>query len=238
MGPIGYLYNGDFQGFFLTILFLLPALVIALSFHEAAHAYAAYKMGDPTARNLGRMTLIPTKHFDLFGMLAFLFIGFGWGKPVPTNPRNYHNYKRGTVYVALAGITTNLILSLFFFILIGILTLAGAFESVIPLYMLGVRQLTFVDIIHTILYFIAYLNLILCIFNLIPIPPLDGHHLVKGFIARKSPRFYMVYMKYGFFVLIILLFATSWFGTGMFYIINYVAQGVALLFGVPLYPIL
>lgn len=197
MSPISYLFNNNIQGFLLQILYLLPALVIAISFHEAAHAWAAYKMGDPTAKNLGRMTLDPTKHFDLWGIVAFLFIGFGWGKPVPTNPRNYDNYKKGNVAVALAGVTVNLILSFIFF-----------FIYVLLVRVFGVTNSTILNII----YFIVRINLILCFFNLIPIPPLDGHHLVKGYIARKNQQFYFAYQRYGFMVLLGLLFLPRFLG--------------------------
>ena len=236
MIPINQLIQGDFLGFILRILFLLPALVVALSFHEAAHAWAANKMGDPTAKNLGRLTLDPTKHFDWFGLIAFLFIGFGWGKPVPTNPRNYRNYKKGNVLVALSGVTANLIIALFFLILLSILAATGVFESILPVYLYGGTSLTFVEIIHTILFFLVYLNLILFIFNLIPIPPLDGHHLVKGFIARKSPQFYMFYQRYGFLLLILLLFAIPWLRNALVDAVFYIIQGVSLLFGAPFYP--
>ena len=102
--PISYLLAGDIRGFMLHLLLILPALVIALSFHEAAHAWMANKMGDPTAKNLGRLTLDPTKHFDWWGLMTFALFGLGWGKPVPTNPRNYHNYKKANVLVALSGV--------------------------------------------------------------------------------------------------------------------------------------
>ncbi len=192
--PISYLFRGDFKGFLLIVLYLLPALVIALSFHEAAHAWMANRMGDPTAKNLGRMTLDPTKHIALFGLIAFLFIGFGWGKPVPTNPRNYHNFKKANVLVSISGVTVNLILSFLFYM---ILSVAVA---------LGLQNAIIINILSN----IVFLNIILCFFNLIPIPPLDGHHLVSGFIARKSPRFFMYYKQYGYIVLLGLLFLTNW----------------------------
>ena len=236
MRPLNYLFNGDFKGFFLGLLFLLPALVIALSFHEASHAWMANKMGDPTAKNLGRLTLDPTKHFDLFGVLSFLFIGFGWGKPVPINPRNYHNYKKANVLVALSGVTINLIISVFVFIIIAVLSRTGMFSGMYPSYLLNSDiALTTADIFHTILFYIAYINLILFFFNLIPIPPLDGHHLVKGFIARKSPRFYMSYQRYGFLALIVLMFAVPGFSSVLWSLVNFVIQGVASIFGVRLF---
>ncbi|MBT3319767.1 MAG: site-2 protease family protein [Clostridia bacterium] len=188
--PISSLLSGDITGFLLNILYLLPAIVIALSFHEAAHAWMANRMGDPTAKNLGRLTLDPTKHFTLFGVITFLLIGFGWGKPVPTNPRNYTNYKKGNVLVALAGVTTNLILSFVFYLIYFLLIVFGVENTIVLMIIIN----------------IVYINIILCFFNLIPIPPLDGHHLVKGFIARRSQKFYFAYMRYGYFVLLGLIF--------------------------------
>ena len=230
MGPIRYLIAGDFTGFLLQLLYLLPAIVIALSFHEAAHAWMANRMGDPTAKTMGRLTLDPTKHFELFGIITFLVVGFGWGKPVPTNPRNYHNYKKGNVLVAIAGVTTNMIIALVVMIVMCALILSGVFKSFFP-----VLGTDITSIIHAILFYIVYLNLYLCFFNLIPIPPLDGHHLVKGFIARKSPNFYMAYQRYGYLVLILLLFATSWVVGALSFLSNLVISGVTSLFGVPLF---
>lgn len=213
--PIAYLYRGDFEGFLLIILYLLPALLIAVSFHEAAHAWMANRMGDPTARNLGRMTLDPTKHIAPFGLVAFLIIGFGWGKPVPTNPRNYVNYKKANILVSIAGVSVNLILSFLFYTIIFIAALLGL-ENMIIL---------------TVLYYIVHMNIILCFFNLIPIPPLDGHHLVSGFIAKKSPRFYMMYKQYGHFVLLGLLFLTDWIGVGLYYVTSGVISVYNQFFG-------
>ncbi|MGI5850470.1 MAG: site-2 protease family protein [Christensenellales bacterium] len=214
--PLYSLISGNFQGFILSILYLLPALVIAVSFHEAAHAWMANKMGDPTARNLGRLTLDPTKHFDIWGFAMMIFIGFGWGKPVPTNPRNYYNYKKGNVLVALAGVITNLILSFLFF---------GLFYLLLFVFRLNN------NIIYQIIINIIVVNIVLCFFNLIPIPPLDGHHLVKGFIARRSQRFYFMYQRYGFLVLMILLLATDYVVIALNYLVILVTNLYSLFFG-------
>jgi Zn-dependent protease len=213
--PLGLLMSGQITEYLLMILYLLPAFVIALSFHEAAHAWMANRMGDPTAKNLGRMTLDPTKHIDLVGIIAFLIIGFGWAKPVPTNPRNYYHYKKANILVALAGVTTNLILSFVFYII-----------WFLVVYVFGVTS----QIISTILFYIVMMNIVLCVFNLIPIPPLDGHHLVKGFIARKSPRFYMYYMRYGQFLLLILVF-TRMLSSLLFYVTNGILYLYSMFFG-------
>ena len=213
--PLGLLMSGQISDYLLMILYLLPAFVIALSFHEAAHAWMANKMGDPTARNLGRMTLDPTKHIDLFGVISFLIIGFGWAKPVPTNPRNYYNYKKANVLVALAGVTTNLALSFVFYLVLFLVNVV-----------FGVTN----QIIITILYYIVMMNMVLFVFNLIPIPPLDGHHLISGFIARKSPKFYMVYMRYGQYLLLILVFTRA-LSSLMYYVTNGLLSLYSLFFG-------
>lgn len=188
--PLNLLLSGRFKEYFLTLLFLLPGYVIGLSFHEAAHAWMANKMGDPTAKNLGRLTLDPTKHINIFGVISFFIIGFGWASPVPVNPRNYNNYKKGNILVSIAGIITNLIIAFVFF---GIVVLL--------IYGFNVTN----TVILTILIFVVQMNIVMCVFNLIPIPPLDGHHLIKGWIARKSQKFYFYYMQYGNYLLLLLL---------------------------------
>jgi len=213
--PIYALMSGDIKGFFLYILYLLPALVIAISFHEFAHAWMANKMGDPTAKNMGRMTLDPVKHFDLWGFLMLILVGFGWGRPVPVNSRNFHNYKKGNILVSLAGVTTNLILSFVFF---GIYVLLAV---------LGVNS----EIISIIILNVVYLNLILCFFNLIPIPPLDGHHLIDGWIARRSGAFYAFYHRYGFFVLIAVMMFTDWLQVALTFLVSNVISLYYLFFG-------
>jgi Zn-dependent protease len=191
--PIYILFdpNGGILEYLKYLLYLLPAYVIGLSFHEAAHAWMANRMGDPTAKNLGRLTLDPTKHINLFGVISFFIIGFGWAKPVPINPRNFGNYKKGNILVSLAGITMNLIISFVFYGIV--ILLYNGF---------GIYN----EILIQILYYIVMMNLVLCFFNLIPIPPLDGHHLISGFIARKSPKFYFYYMRYGNIALLLLVF--------------------------------
>ncbi len=225
--PLNYLFSGDIKGFFVNLLLILPALLIAVSFHEASHAWMADRMGDPTARNLGRVTLNPAKHFDLLGFISFALIGFGWGKPVPTNPRNYNNYKKGNALVALSGVTMNLIISIVTTGIIALMYYLGAFSSVVSNTLGNILY-----IILVILYEIALLNLVLCFFNLIPIPPLDGHHLIKGYIARKSPNFYMYYNRYGYWVLIALLFFVSPVRNGFWNLINIVFRGIVRLFGI------
>jgi Zn-dependent protease len=214
--PLFLLRNGDFKGFLLSLLYLLPALVIAISFHEAAHAWMANRMGDPTAKNMGRLTLDPTKHFTAWGIVMMVLIGFGFGKAVPTNPRNYYNYKKGNILVAIAGVTTNLILSFIFY---------GIYILIFAVFRVNSEPLFYI------IFNIVLLNIVLCFFNLIPVPPLDGHHLIKGFIARRSPDFYLAYQKYGFLVLMVIMILTDYIQIAIGFLTSQVLNLYGLFYG-------
>jgi len=179
--------------FWKELLYALPALLIALPAHEYAHAYAAYKMGDPTARNLGRMTINPLKHLDPVGFIMLLFAHFGWAKPVPVNSRNFRNYKLGETVVSLAGVTMNLLLAFIF---------SGVF--VLVFLILGVAN----DALMIIAYYIIVINLNLMLLNLLPIYPLDGYHVFRLLLAKRiSPNFFIQYERYGYIILIVLVFS-------------------------------
>ena len=173
------------------MLFRIPAIMIALSFHEFAHAYAAYKKGDPTAYNLGRMTLNPLRHVDPLGILMLLLVGFGWAKPVPINPRNFRNIRRDEIIVSLAGVFTNFVLA---FLSTGVFILVGSVFQVQN------------EIVMGLLWPLISINLGLCFFNLIPIPPLDGYHVLENLLIRwVRPSFWVTFERYGNFILIQLL---------------------------------
>ena len=138
------------------------SILIALSIHEAAHAWAAHILGDNTAKNQGRLTLDPRKHLDIYGTLMFLFAGIGWGKPVPVDPVYFKNPKRDSALVALAGPFSNFLLAL------AIGTLAPSTSGSLQ---------------HTLLYMVD-INIALCAFNLLPIPPLDGSKILGLFIPH------------------------------------------------------
>ena len=175
----------------LSLLYTLPAIIIGLTVHEWAHAFAADKLGDPTAKNLGRMTLNPFAHIDLFGFLCLLVVGFGWAKPVPVNPRNFKNYRRDDIIVSLAGIAMNLVV---------------AFCATILFYF-GVYRwnLGSNEAFYTIFLSIVTINLSLAVFNLLPIYPLDGSHVFESLFMRYIPRFFMFLRQYGQYILIALL---------------------------------
>lgn len=168
------------------ILFLLNIVIVlfALTVHEVSHGYVAYKLGDPTARNLGRLTLNPMRHLDPIGALAMLLFGFGWAKPVPINSRYFKNPRWGMALTAAAGPASNLLLA---FANVLVLRLAfllfGAQFGSTPLFSI------FISFIMS----AAYLNIALAIFNLLPIPPFDGSRIFYVFLP---PKLYFGVMKY------------------------------------------
>ncbi len=184
-----------------VILLSALAALIALTVHEFSHGYAAYRLGDPTARNFGRLTLNPLKHLDPFGALCMIFFHFGWAKPIPINPRYFKNPKKGFAITALAGPLSNLILSLLS--ALAYLLLLNAFDGVgfesEFTYKLAVNFLLFVYCLHTV-------NLGLAIFNLVPIPPLDGSRILNVILPPKTYFGIMRYERQIYFGLIGWLF--------------------------------
>lgn len=175
--------------YWLSLLYSIPAVLIALSFHEYAHAWVANWCGDATARSRDRMSLDPLKHLDPVGTICLLLFGFGWAKPVPVNPRNFRHPRRDEVLVSLAGIVMNFILS---FIAYGVLILVSAHWPN--------------DIFIRIMQPIVTLNIALGIFNLIPIPPLDGFHVIGVLFPRQAQKFSAAVGRYGMIILILLMF--------------------------------
>lgn len=175
----------------LRLLYVLPAILIGLTVHEWAHAFAAYKMGDPTAKNLGRMTLNPLAHIDPFGFLMLIVVGFGWARPVPVNPRNFKNFRRDDIIVSLAGIAANCVVAF----LATLIFYFGAYKW----NLLGNAAFT------GIMTGVIGINLSLMLFNLLPIHPLDGSHVAESLFYRRAPRFFNFLRQYGQWILIGLL---------------------------------
>lgn len=183
----------------------VSALVISVSFHEAAHAYAAWRMGDPTAKLMGRITLNPVKHLDPVGSVALPVIlslmglpAFGWAKPVRVNPNNFRELRRGDIIVSLAGVMTNL----------GLAILTGLFLRLVFLFVNGREAFSVFQLIWNMLpFFISfiYINLLLFVFNLIPVPPLDGGRVVSALFPRSSLKAAGHVQAAGFALLIILM---------------------------------
>ena len=188
-------YN-DPMSWIMHKVIILPAILIGLSFHEFAHAFAADRLGDNTPKSQGRVTINPAAHIDPFGLLALFFIGFGWGKPVQVNPWNFKHMRRDGLIVDLAGVTMNLVLAIAFAGILGLLV------TVQHDFMLGT---SLGKIIVQMLDAIIYINIILMIFNLLPIPPLDGFGiLTEVFNLRQKDWYYQVYNN-GFMILLLLM---------------------------------
>ena len=174
----------------MAFVILSGLLLYSVIFHELAHGWVAYKMGDPTAKWLGRLTLNPLKHLDPFGSLMLLIVGFGWAKPVPINLGNIPADKRrkALILVSAAGITANIICAFIAFLLFRLISPepSGMMEHVLLL--------------------LARINIVLAAFNLIPIPPLDGSKILMGFAPVSVARFFNQIEPYGFFIVIGLLF--------------------------------
>lgn len=176
----------------IALLIFIPVLLFTIAIHEYAHAKTADYLGDPTARLMGRITLNPLAHIDLFGMLFLLFFGFGWGKPVQFDPFNLKNPRRDAALISLAGPVSNFIVAIL---------------SVVILRLFMLFELELLVIIGQVLLIpLVSFNLLLGVFNLIPVAPLDGFKVVGGILSEERAREWYQLEKYGIFFLLSLLF--------------------------------
>lgn len=182
MGLISILFRDPVMFFLIAI-----PLLYSIIFHEVAHGVAAYFFGDDTAKNYGRLSLNPVVHLDIIGVIALFFVGFGWAKPVPVNYHNLKNFRIGLICVSLAGCLTNILIAALAVFLLKILHV-------------GVNSYTAIALLV-----IAKINVLLGVFNLIPIPPLDGSKILMGFLPYDAQRVFMRIEPYGFFILLFLL---------------------------------
>ncbi|MCX7995351.1 MAG: site-2 protease family protein [candidate division WOR-3 bacterium] len=174
---------------FVEIILSLPPLLLALTVHEYLHGYVAYRMGDPTAKWSGRLTFNPLKHIDPIGLIAFLFLKFGWAKPVPVNPYNFYNFRKGMVLTSLAGPGSNFLLAIISGLLIRLLDVYSA-----PSFLISMLGLS------------IYFNLLIFAFNLIPVPPLDGSKVLFYTLPNRYLNLAHVLEQYGLFILVGLIF--------------------------------
>ncbi|MBN2298474.1 MAG: site-2 protease family protein [Deltaproteobacteria bacterium] len=176
------------------IILLVVPVLFSITIHEVCHGYAAYRLGDPTAKLAGRLTLNPIKHIDIVGLLVlFVTRMIGWAKPVPVDPRYFKNPRKDMMWVSLAGPASNLVTAFVFAI---IFKLTGGFIAGSYLYPLIYMMQIMIMI-----------NVGLAIFNLIPIPPLDGSHILEGLLPHEMAAAYSRFMApYGFIILLVLIF--------------------------------
>ncbi len=208
---------------------LITALCVffSLSIHEFAHGYAACKMGDNTAKNMGRLNLSPMSHLDPIGALCLFLFGFGWARPVPVNPRNFKSgkYKSGMVLTSLAGPLSNLLVT---FIACLILSIIGRIVSSVSL--TAKVAVMALNVFIIILYTLIEMNISLAIFNLIPIPPLDGSKILNAVLPAGTYFKIMQYEQYGFIILIILI-NTPIFGSILNWLANFVLSAFDWIIG-------
>lgn len=221
----------DPRGTLLVLLLALPGRMLAISAHESAHAWVAEKCGDPTGRMMGRITLNPLAHLDPLGLVCMLLLGIGWAKPVPVNPRNFRNYRRDDLLVSIAGVTMNLILFLLgclvYFVLYGV-----ALKNVEMYYSLFIYQRGIGSYLIDMLWYFIATNLSLAIFNLIPLPPLDGYHVLNDLVLRRNLFATQQAARTGQLILLVAMYSgvlssfLSWAMNGAFSGVAHIANAV------------
>lgn len=172
------------------------AALACITIHEASHGYAAYRLGDPTAKRMGRLSLNPLRHLDPIGLLCMALAHFGWAKPVPIDPRYFKNFRRDTAITALAGPVSNVLLTIIALFLYGIGSWAGIYWNLPGIW----------DSFLFFLYYTAVLSAGLAVFNLLPLPPLDGSKVLLSILPQRYYRLVLRYERYGFIVLAGLLY--------------------------------
>lgn len=221
MTSTSLLTKGRMEGLNLTqTLRFLPGVIIGLTVHEFSHAWVSHLCGDPTSRDQGRMTLNPLKHIDPIGFIMLLAVGFGWAKPVQFNEQNLRNPKRDVLKIAVAGPLSN-----------AITAMAG---SVIFALLYNTGSISKYTLAGQIFIYGIFINWGLLVFNLIPIPPLDGSHLLLSFF-RKYPAFHGALYKYGTMVLLALIVGSVLFDVSLLPIwpvMNFLGSGFLLMLGV------
>lgn len=187
----------------LYVLVSFLAMCVAISFHEWAHAFTSYRLGDPTARNMGRMSIDPFRHIDWIGAVMFVLFGFGWAKPVVVNSKKLKHFRRDDILISLAGPLMNLLLAFVFTGVWLFVRVEGEWYTLIMSYLIS-------------------MNLNFALFNVLPVPPLDGFHVVTSLFVKKNYAVVDFLQKYGYLLLILLVFSGAldvvlgWAGSGLY----------------------
>lgn len=185
----------DINHFIQQLVILAPPFLFALTFHELAHGYVAWSLGDPTAKDAGRLTMNPLKHLDPLGVIAFIIMKIGWAKPVPVNPSYFKDPQKGMLLVALAGPAANVVTAIVSALLVKLLIMM----SIIPMFILKP--------VVGMLVASVWINIMLAVFNCLPIPPLDGSRVLMGILPPDAARSFAKMEPYGFILLLILFYA-------------------------------
>ncbi len=193
------------SSFIIKFTILAPPILLALTVHEVAHGLVAYKLGDPTAKMMGRLTLNPFKHLDVTGTLVFFVTawfgaGIGWAKPVPVDPRNLKDPRRDGMWISAAGPVVNLLCAALLAVVIRLLISTGLFQE----------YASWKEFLANVLLIGVRINVILAFFNLIPIPPLDGSGVLSGLLSPRAAAKYHSLSRYGFVILLALIFLPGW----------------------------
>ncbi len=212
ISTLGTIWNGLNWSFLTDILISVVPALLCITLHELAHGYVAYRLGDDTAKRAGRLTLNPVKHIDIMGLVAMVVFKIGWAKPVPVNMYKFKEPRKGMAITAAAGPLMNFFIAIIFLLLYGALT-PMLYDSTIGMYVLNIVFTT------------AYLSVMLAIFNLIPIPPLDGSKMLYSFLPDSAYQKLMQVERYGMIILfglIIVLGRTSLdpLGTAVAWVFN------------------
>lgn len=201
----------------LPLILRVPFVLLSIVIHELSHGLVAYKMGDPTAKRAGRLSFNPIKHIDPLGAVSMLLFRFGWAKPVPVNPNYFRRKRLGMILVSLAGPVANMVFAFL------VMCLWYLFAAVVPMH-IG-HSIPVMDTVNYYIEDLYWLNLSLAVFNLIPIPPLDGSKILGALLPEKWESTILRYERYGMIVLFVLIFASGrWNPLG-----NILGWGVTLL---------